>query len=174
VKFVQNNTLEKNQDIKFVYVPSHLYHMAFELFKNAMRATLEYHGHEIRISDFGGGIPLSKIPYAFKYLYSTAPKPSFESDVYTHQSSAPLAGFGYGLPLSRLYARYFNGDLNLASIDGHGTDAYIHLKTISSEANESLPIHNRATVNNYRYNRDYENSNDWTDNKRNYSAWNIA
>ena len=36
----------------------------------------------------------------FRYLYSTAPRPSMQP------TKAPLAGYGYGLPLSRLYARY--------------------------------------------------------------------
>jgi hypothetical protein len=36
-------------------------------------------------------------------------------------------GFGYGLPISRCYARYFGGDLRLISMEGYGTDAYLHL-----------------------------------------------
>ena len=36
----QDETSEKS--LKLPYIPSHLHHMAFELFKNAMRATIEY------------------------------------------------------------------------------------------------------------------------------------
>ncbi|NXF87650.1 PDK2 kinase, partial [Eubucco bourcierii] len=81
------------QPISIVYVPSHLYHMLFELFKNAMRATVESHensprlppirvlvalGQEdlsIKMSDRGMGVPLRKIERLFSYLYSTAPTP---------------------------------------------------------------------------------------------------
>lgn len=34
-----------------------------------------------------------------------------------HQHTV-MAGFGFGLPLSRLYANYFGGDLQLVSMDG--------------------------------------------------------
>ncbi|XP_063631525.1 pyruvate dehydrogenase (acetyl-transferring) kinase, mitochondrial [Cydia splendana] len=144
-----------------VYVPSHLYHMLFELFKNAMRATMESHescpppitvnivpGKEdvsVKMSDLGGGIPRSVSDLLFKYMYSTAPQPS-KSDSHT----VPLAGYGYGLPISRLYARYFHGDLTLMSCEGYGTDAVIYLKALSNEANELLPIFNKTSTKFYR------------------------
>lgn len=144
-----------------VYVPSHLYHMLFELFKNAMRAVMEHHednpppiqvnlvqGREdisVKMSDRGGGIPRSVTDLLFKYMYSTAPQPS-KSDSHT----VPLAGYGYGLPISRLYARYFHGDLVLMSCEGHGTDAVIYLKALSNEANEFLPIFNKTSSKFYR------------------------
>lgn len=38
----------------------------------------------------------------------------------SEQSDGPvvLAGYGYGLPISRLYARYFGGDLQIISMEG--------------------------------------------------------
>ena len=79
-----------------------------------------------QISDQGGGIPRSQSDQLFKYMYSTAPQPS-KSDFNT----VPLAGYGYGLPISRLYARYFHGDIVLLSCEGYGTEAIIYLKVIT-------------------------------------------
>lgn len=41
LKLTQHNGVEKGAPIRIVYVPSHLYHMLFELFKNSMRAVME-------------------------------------------------------------------------------------------------------------------------------------
>uniref|UniRef100_A0A2S2N6D1 Protein-serine/threonine kinase n=1 Tax=Schizaphis graminum TaxID=13262 RepID=A0A2S2N6D1_SCHGA len=151
-----------DEPIKIVYVPSHLYHILFELFKNSMRAIVEHHKTDIlpplqvtivkgkedvcvKVSDQGGGIPRSLSERMFHYMYSTAPQPS-KSDAHT----VPLAGYGYGLPISRLYARYLHGDLVLLSCDGFGTEAIIYLKALSNEANELLPIYNKMSTRFYK------------------------
>ncbi|KAG9310276.1 mitochondrial branched-chain alpha-ketoacid dehydrogenase kinase-domain-containing protein [Chiua virens] len=92
----------------------------------------------IKISDEGGGIPRSAIPLIWTYMYTTMAGQSIDQDFHASDFQAPMAGFGYGLPLSRLYARYFGGDLRLISMDGFGTDVYIHLNKLSS-SREPLP-----------------------------------
>ncbi|TDL16167.1 mitochondrial pyruvate dehydrogenase [Rickenella mellea] len=139
-------------NLAFPYVPGHLSHICFELLKNSLRAVVERFGHEheellppikvivvegkeditIKISDEGGGIPRSAIPLIWTYMYTTMEGQGIDQDFHDTDFKAPMAGFGYGLPLSRLYARYFGGDLRLISMEGYGTDVYIHLNRLSS------------------------------------------
>ncbi|KAF6261335.1 alpha-ketoacid dehydrogenase kinase [Scenedesmus sp. NREL 46B-D3] len=43
-----------------------------------------------------------------------------------------LAGLGFGLPLSRLHARYFGGDLQLVNLPGYGVDAFLTLRRLDT------------------------------------------
>ncbi|KXZ46186.1 hypothetical protein GPECTOR_46g255 [Gonium pectorale] len=145
-------------DFTFPYVPSHLHHMLFELVKNSLRAVQDRfsdsddpappirlvvaEGGEdvtLKVSDEGGGIPRSGLANIWTYLYSTAKSPVDPRHV-DDADSGPvvLAGYGYGLPISRLYARYFGGDLQIISMEGYGTDAYLHLNRLGT-SQEPLP-----------------------------------
>ena len=147
-------------DLRFAYVPEHLHHILFELVKNSLKAVADRYedadgepppirvviagGEEditIKVSDEGGGIPRSDIGRIWTYLYSTAQSPlqvlhpneleSGDAGVGSTAGAAVLAGYGYGLPISRLYARYFGGDLQVVSMEGYGTDAYVHLNRLA-------------------------------------------
>ncbi|XP_016411544.1 pyruvate dehydrogenase (acetyl-transferring) kinase isozyme 1, mitochondrial-like [Sinocyclocheilus rhinocerous] len=127
------NVKGPDNPIAVVYVPSHLYHMVFELFKNAMRATMELYedameyppvhvqivlGHEdltVKVSDRGGGVPLRKIDRLFTYTYSTAPRPQMDTSPAT-----PL-----------------------------GTDAVIYIRALSTESIERLPVYNKSAWKHY-------------------------
>lgn len=155
-------TLHGRLDLHFMYVPSHIHYILLELLKNSMRATMEYHGHStkvppirviiadgeanedvvIKISDEGGGIPRSHMHRIWSYLFTTADPAVVESlastDIGDFDTASPLAGLGYGLPISRSYARYFGGELSIMSMEGYGTDAFVYLSRIG-DRDEPLP-----------------------------------
>ncbi|WJX24624.1 [pyruvate dehydrogenase (acetyl-transferring)] kinase [Trifolium repens] len=144
-------------DFTFPYVSAHLHLMVFELVKNSLRAVEECYMNSdkvsppiriivadgiedvtIKISDEGGGIPRSGLRKIFTYLYSTARNPLDEHADLGVGDNVTMAGYGYGLPISRLYARYFGGDLQIISMEGYGTDAYLHLSRLG-DSQEPLP-----------------------------------
>lgn len=59
----------------------------------------------VKVSDEGGGIPRSGMNRIWTYLYSTAKRPVQADEMEAGEGPVVLAGYGYGLPISRLYAR---------------------------------------------------------------------
>ena len=58
------------------------------------------------------------------------------SNVPDFHTASPLAGLGYGLPISRNYARYFGGDLHVMSMEGYGTDSFIYLPRLGTKSSD--------------------------------------
>ena len=150
----------------FTYVVHHLHHMVGELLKNSCRATVRLHldqemqgkkedlppirvvivkGEEdvtIKVADKGGGIPRSLMAKIWKFAHSTADEDESKTDFGTDLSGARIRGFG--LPLARIYARYFGGELTLKSMEGYGLDAYLHLPRLGDSC-ENLPLRVRSS-----------------------------
>lgn len=144
--------LDDDETPKFPYMPHVLKYIVMELLKNSCRATADMlHTHPrmraedcpinvivcadedhvtICVADRARGIPRGV--NAWSYLYSTA-KPG------AYGSERRLAGHGVGLPLSRLYARYLGGALDLVSLPGYGTHAYVNLPRVQSQQVEVVP-----------------------------------
>ncbi|KAI8853730.1 branched-chain alpha-ketoacid dehydrogenase [Chytridium lagenaria] len=148
-------------DTNIAYISVHLEYVFMELLKNASRATVEWShkiGREmhppvevtigqgkddiwIRIRDQGGGISANEMLRVFDYSYTTVPKTELDDDnnIFASQSrlsmqasvGGPIAGLGFGLPMSRIYAKYFGGALELKSIAGHGLDVFLRVPNIT-------------------------------------------
>ncbi|CAK0852136.1 unnamed protein product [Prorocentrum cordatum] len=156
-----------NGDTRLDYIPRHVGYMLRELLKNALRATVERHKGKssqippvvvelqqgdvhviIKISDCGGGVPKHIQEKAWKYGWTTAagdedltPWGEWSSGSAAQKRAKDLAGYGFGLPLTRLHAQYFGGDVFMQALPGHGTDMYLlltHLKegTSSTEIDD--------------------------------------
>ena len=99
----------------------------------------------IKVSDEGGGITRSNMSKIWSYLFTTA-DPQIQENLVggggpgaDHGVDSPLAGLGYGLPISRSYCRYFGGDLSIMSMEGYGTDAFVYLTRLGN-TREPLPM----------------------------------
>lgn len=145
------------------YIPTHLDYMLYELLKNAMRAVIESHRDTsqppaihiriceaendvtFRISDQGGGIKPEDLSKVWHYGYTTVEQHgSSAADLDPVWGAIPpesgaqyrMGGLGFGLPMSRLYAQYFGGRLQLVSMPGYGMDAYLNLKRLEGDWQE--------------------------------------
>ncbi|RIA93230.1 branched-chain alpha-ketoacid dehydrogenase [Glomus cerebriforme] len=100
----------------------------------------------IRVRDQGGGVPAKDLHSIFDYSYTTVPEDGIIGGLGSNNNEnflanvskmamqsglgGPIAGLGYGLPLTRIYANYFGGSINLISLYDHGCDVFIRLKQI--------------------------------------------
>jgi len=127
----------------FSYIPSHLFYITLEILKNSLNSTIEFNRKDydkpinvylskgkddlvIKISDFGGGFPVEDLKKIYSYGYSSSSITPTLYDRYV------LAGFGHGVPLSRLYCRYFGGELSILPFEGVGTDAFIYINRLGT------------------------------------------
>ena len=152
-----NININGGENFTFNYIPSHLYYITFELLKNAMKATVEFDIHNmkdievyisegstdliIKISDFGGGFSRNNLDKIFSYSYTTTSNTIINDAYPIHHSNYErkpiLSGLGYGVPLSKLYCKYFQGDLKIIPYEGIGTDALIFINKIGDK-NENI------------------------------------
>ncbi|XP_059141301.1 3-methyl-2-oxobutanoate dehydrogenase [lipoamide] kinase, mitochondrial-like [Physella acuta] len=152
----------------FPYIQPPLDYILCEIFKNAMRASVESHlngagvpdinvtiannEHHfvIRISDRGGGIPAKIMNRVFDYNFTTSGAllddkvdgglfGQFMNADHTGPAPGKMHGYGFGLPSSHAYAKYLGGSLTLESLEGIGTDVYLRLSHIDGRS-ESFRI----------------------------------
>jgi len=150
---------EGKLETKVPTIPEHVEYITREVLKNAVRATVEHHRASmdlppvvvgifegkfdvlIKVSDRGGGFDRRVAKRIWEYGFTTArdlekekalPGTSVMEGTVQEQQKMQVAGFGVGLPLSRLYARYFGGDVHLSQMYGHGTDVLVNLNRLGN------------------------------------------
>lgn len=84
-----------------------------------------------RVSDQGGGIDPNMKESVFSLINGAQRNLShFSEDLHLAgklDDERPHLNLGIGLALSKIYANYWGGDLDLTSINGFGTDIYLSL-----------------------------------------------
>ncbi|KAG0328955.1 hypothetical protein BG004_002428 [Podila humilis] len=128
-----------------------------------VEVTIAHGDHEvtIRIRDQGGGISRENMESIFDYSFTTVKNENESESMDAGDGDSPygvdsifkgvsrlamqaglggpIAGLGFGLPLTRIYTQYFGGDIHLISLQGHGCDVFVKLKQID-ETLDNLQI----------------------------------
>lgn len=152
--------IEGDEDMEILYVPSLLRVVLRELVHNALVAThrksnrrglatltppaavrIRVHrgrfGVFFTIADQGGGIHNPDVMWSWGRHQIKAEKaveehPEDWPEVLAEDPSL-AAPIGFGLPMARLTARYFGGDVQMRSLRGYGTTSYIHIPELQRE-----------------------------------------
>ncbi|KAJ7470445.1 atypical/PDHK/BCKDK protein kinase [Mycena latifolia] len=90
-------------------------------------------------ADGGGG------PYAAQHVGGLANISGGDTNLFSEITSKGLqtgmgtiAGLGYGLPMSKLYAAYFGGELRLMSLEGWGSDVFLKLRCLDEAGDSAI------------------------------------
>lgn len=95
----------------------------------------------IKVCDRGGGLKRSKLKEIWSFAHSTLNEEGRTmEDKYDFGKDEFVGSHirGFGLPLARIYARYFGGEVTIKSMEGYGVDAYLYLPVLGV-ACENLP-----------------------------------
>ena len=137
------------------YIPEYIYYPVFEILKNSIVA--HYMNNKIyspvnitigegkgdiiiKISDEGMGFPYNKLKDVMTYSYSTTSISNIDNNpsvTFNNGNTKPIiSGFGFGLPMSKTYCKYFGGDLCINPIEGIGTDVFIYINKLGERVEE--------------------------------------
>ncbi|KAI7855125.1 branched-chain alpha-ketoacid dehydrogenase [Circinella umbellata] len=143
------------QDATFTYIFDHIEYVIYQLLSNSFRHTIATHPQNnlppikvtvcsndadvfFRISDQGGGMPASI--YNQLWSYGQRPHARFGNFRNVSQLAARITEhdqvtvpLGIGLPMSRVYTEYWGGDINIVTMDGWGTDAYVRIPKFGTQ-----------------------------------------
>lgn len=98
----------------------------------------KFGGVRVRVRDTGLGISKDRMHSVFGYFWTSSKGSTSGS------KSLELSGYGIGLPMARLYARVFGGELYLTSERGVGTEAVLVLPNVLSQLRASDNLHDHG------------------------------
>ena len=86
----------------------------------------------IHIEDNGIGINSNNLAKIWLYSFSSNPIPAKNiiEDI-DFSNNTPLSGFGYGLPISKIYLGFFDGHIFIESFYKKGTNVYLFLRKLN-------------------------------------------
>ena len=139
-------SISGNDSLNINYIPEHIHYIIMEILKNSVIASycektetfsninIKFsEGKDyitIKISDKGQSFSKSKLKDIFSYSYSTYPVDI--TNGFEIGNLPMIGGLGFGLPMSRIYSKYFNGDLVICPMENEGTDVYIYINKLGN------------------------------------------
>lgn len=125
-------------------IDNYLYYILFELVKNSTQAVITSNKKDkiikinimdledyiyIKIFDNGIGIKEENLEKIWLYSYSTNPiEPQKIIEQEDFSTNTPLSGFGYGLPISKIYLNFFSSIIRIDSTYNEGTQVNLFVK----------------------------------------------
>ncbi|KAI9251059.1 branched-chain alpha-ketoacid dehydrogenase [Sporodiniella umbellata] len=157
---IHSSGQDNGNEVVFAYVPEQLEHILYEILDNSIRFTMKKYPEGnypsikvnvsanetdvyFRVSDNGGGMTKSQYERLWSYQ-ARAKVGDFEdikgvekipANIDERANQASKMGnrhFGLGLTMSRVYAEYWGGELQVIPMNGFGTDVYVRIPRLGT------------------------------------------